>query len=107
MKLITASISKQLAPIGATSEKPASEVLVPLKLFDPCGSGTWFITEFDGEDLMFGLCYIFEPELGYVSFKELQSVRNPFGLGIERDKFWNGKTTLQEVQNAFSKGRCP
>jgi len=36
------------------------------------------------------------PELGYFSLSELQSVKGPLGLGIERDKFF-GKHTLAEV----------
>ena len=37
-----------------------------------------------------------ENELGYFSLKELESLKGPFGLTIERDLFF-GKYTLAEV----------
>jgi hypothetical protein len=37
-----------------------------------------------------------ELELGYFSLDELESVRGPFGLKIERDLYWKPKT-LREV----------
>jgi DUF2958 family protein len=68
-----------------------------LKLFNPAGPGTWLITEIDAEGgLMFGLCDLDMgcPELGYVSLAELTSVRLPFGLKIERDRFFEGRAPL-------------
>ena len=35
-------------------------------------------------------------ELGYVSLKELEEVRGPMGLPIERDLYWQPKT-LEEI----------
>lgn len=64
-----------------------SEVIV--KYFNPCGAGTWLITEGekqeDGDWLFYGYCNIFEWEWGYVTLSELQSVQLPFGLSIERE----------------------
>ena len=64
-----------------------SEVVV--KYFNPYGAGTWLITEAerqeDGDWLMFGYCHIFCWEWGYVLLSELQNLRLPFGLTIERD----------------------
>lgn len=66
-----------------------SEVLV--KYFNPCGSGTWIITEAELQDngdwLLFGYCHIFEWEWGYVLLSELQNLNLPFGLTIERDLY--------------------
>ena len=45
---------------------------------------------------MFGLVDGHEKELGYFSLKELESVRGPFGLPIERDIHWQPKT-LEEI----------
>lgn len=45
MKLITKQIANQIPPIGANSEIPAEEQIAHFKLFNPAGSGTWFITE--------------------------------------------------------------
>jgi hypothetical protein len=67
---------------------------VVVKFFNPMGSGTWLITEGeleDGEWLLYGYCIISEWEWGYVSLKELESIKLPFGLGIERDLYTSGK----------------
>ena len=102
MKLLTKEILKRLPYLYETENKKPSEVKVPLKLFNPCGAGTWYITEFNGEDLMFGFCNLGDDqcaELGYVSLSELKSLRLPFGMSIERDMYWNPDTTLEQVMN--------
>ena len=96
----------KLPPLYANETKPASEVTVPVKLFNPCGAGTWYLTEYDPETkLAFGLCDLGMgfPELGYVSIQELKALHLPMGLSIERDLHWNPKTTLAEV---MAKYRC-
>jgi len=45
------------------------------KFLPPDNNWTWYASEFDGEDLFFGLVSGFEVELGYFSLKELQQVR--------------------------------
>ena len=95
MKLITKEIeAKLLKNIGnAEQDKPY------LKLFNPCGSGTWLITEYDKEDrVLFGLCDLGLgfPELGYVALQELESLKLPFGLTIERDAWFEPDKTLAE-----------
>lgn len=102
MMLITKEIARKLPALYANDGKPAEEVKVPLKLFNPCGAATWYITEMDPESgLMFGWCDLGMgcPELGYVSLDEIKSVRLPFGLSIERDAWWDGNTTLRQVMN--------
>lgn len=84
MKLLTEEIRKQLPKLGSTDGQGGAAV-VQVKFFDPYGSWTWYATEFDGEDMFFGLVDGFEVELGEFSLSELASVRNRFGLGIERD----------------------
>jgi len=68
------------------------EAIVHVKLFDPCGSWTCYITEFsetapDGcKNLAFGLVTgVGEPELGYVDLEEISNVRGRMGIGIEID----------------------
>ena len=59
-----------------------------MKLFTPDGNATWLLTELNPDiDLAFGLCDLGlgEPELGYVSLRELAEVRGPFGLPPECD----------------------
>jgi hypothetical protein len=48
------------------------------------------VTEFDGEDLLFGLVQGLEEELGYFSLSELESVR-VLGLPVERDLYFTPK----------------
>ena len=72
------------------------EAVAYVKFFDPCGSWTWYVTEFDGKDTFFGLVDGNEKELGYFSLSELSSIRCRFGLGIERDLHFRPKK-LSEI----------
>tara|TARA_R110002012_G_scaffold29705_1_gene91252 strand:- start:1015 stop:1335 length:321 start_codon:yes stop_codon:yes gene_type:complete len=97
---ITKAIAGKLQPIGWTDGHDKAEIKVPLKIFNPCGAATWYITEYDpktGE--AFGLCDLGMgfPELGYVSIPEMQAVKGPMGIGLEIDRYWNEDTTLAEV----------
>ena len=107
MKLLTKGLQKQLPPLY--SQEEVEDPIVRAHFFDPCGAANWWITEggivLPGETaeevevyMMFGLCDLGFgfPELGYVSMDELQSVKGPLGLGIERDKYWTPKA-LSEV----------
>ena len=70
-----------------------------VKLFNPTGIGTWYLSELNPEtNVAYGLCEIFEKELGYVSIDELSSYKGAFGLGIERDKYWTPKK-LEALKN--------
>src|SRR3546814_16902582 len=53
----------------------------------PVGSATWLATEMDEDGILFGLADLGFgcPELGSFALAELEAVRLPFGLGIERD----------------------
>ena len=57
-------------------------------------------SEFDGEDIFFGLVIGMEMELGYFSLSELESVRGSLGLPIERDLYFKPKT-LQELREHY------
>ena len=86
MKLITEDIRAKLLANWCDENDEHKPVV---KLFNPAGAATWLITEMDSEnnDILFGLCDLGMgfPELGYVSLKELESVKVFAGLGIERD----------------------
>ena len=66
-----------------------------VKYFNPYGAGTWLIVnavkQEDDDWLLFGYCHIFEWEWGYVMLSELESVKLPFGLSIERELYVTGK----------------
>ena len=96
MKLLTKAIENKLerTPIY-TNEGKGMDAPVIVKYFNPCGSGTWLITEgekqADGDWLLFGYCHIHEWEWGYVMLSDLAKLRLPFGLTIERDLYTGTK----------------
>ena len=60
-----------------------------VRLFNPTGIGTWYISEYDPETrTAFGLADLGYPELGYFDMQELIEFRGRFGLPLERDLFW-------------------
>lgn len=84
-------IPEELLPViprlYATEQVSDPEVYV--KLFTPDSNWTWFLTEYDPEQrLCFGLVKGLDTELGYFSLTELEEVRGPLGLPIERDLHW-------------------
>jgi hypothetical protein len=83
MRLLTASIRAQLPAIYA--QEKTSDPIAYVKFFMPSSDWTWYVTEFDQHDTFFGLVQGIDEELGYFSLRELQEVRNRFGLGVERD----------------------
>jgi len=50
----------------------------------------------DDIDIFFGLVDGFEKELGYFSLSELENLRGPFGLKVERDLYFE-PATLKEL----------
>lgn len=88
MKLLTKAIIKKLPKLYATEGIPLQEKEIVCKFFNPCGAGTWYVIEGqeeDGDFIFFGLVDLHEKEFGYFSLNELQLIKLPFGLTIERD----------------------
>ncbi|KQY28286.1 single-stranded DNA endonuclease [Caulobacter sp. Root487D2Y] len=76
---------RALLLINGAAEVETDHVPV-VKFFNPLGPGRWLVTEMDADgDTLFGLADLGEPELGSFSLAEIQAVRLPFGLTIERD----------------------
>ena len=101
--LLTEELRKKL-PELYECEDQGLNALAQVKFFTPDSNWTWYASEFDGEDIFFGLVSGLEVELGYFSLSELQSVRGPLGLPIERDLYYVPKT-LQELLEKHSRGR--
>ena len=80
--------------LGETESQSAP--LAVIKLFTPDAGWTWFITEYDGQDTLFGLVVGLETELGYFSLAELRQARGPWGLPIERD-LWFTPALLSQL----------
>lgn len=69
------------------------DAVVRVKLFDPTGAGTWYITGYDPDTRIVsgGATLGYGVELGDTSMEELTAVRVRFGLAIERDLYWTPK----------------
>lgn len=90
MNLLTEEIIERFKQYPLYSQDGKGfDSLVLVKYFNPCGHGDWIITEAelqeDGDWMLFGYCHIFEWEWGYIMFSDLQNLKLPFGLTIERD----------------------
>ncbi len=120
MMLLTKEIRKKLPELYSQDGKPHDQIPIIVKFFNPVGAGTWLIWEGsplidEDEDsdtcgqeidfIMFGLCDLGMgyPEIGYVSLNELESVNLPFGLGIERDMYYNSESAA-DVLTKFGLG---
>jgi len=95
VKLLTKKLREDIPPLYSTEDE--DDPVVHAKLFTPDSSWTWYVLEFDGEDLLFGYVIGHYAELGYFSLSGLQKVRGPFGLPIERDLHFE-PTRLSEVR---------
>ena len=102
MKLFTKSIEQRLIKnfeVNKNKEKIVEHKVV-VKLFNPTGIGTWYLTEMNPEtNVAFGLAHIQEKELGYINVAELKEFKGRMGLGIERDRmFESNEKTLKECE---------
>lgn len=105
MKLLTKEIEKRFLKYPLYSQDGKGfDARVIAYFFSPSCFGTWLITEASkneqGDWIMFGYCQGFQGqwEWGYVSLNELSSVRTkPLGLPIEREMYYNGKSTVAEI----------
>ena len=64
MELLPGEVRAVLPPLYSQEEK-GMEAIAPVKFFTPASDWTWYATEYDGEDLCFGLVSGYEVELGY------------------------------------------
>ena len=100
MKLLTKEI-KQALPALYSQDEIKNPVVV-CKFFTPDAGWTWYIVEGseqeDGDWLFFAkvispICP--DGELGSVLLSQLEKVRGPLGLGIERDLYFKPKPLSQ------------
>ncbi len=93
MKLLTKKILKYSQKIWDQSRD--ADPIVFCKFFNPTWAGTWYATEFDEKSgVFFGYVSIFgdwNDEWGSFTLSELESFRWKFGLGIERDIYFEPK----------------
>ena len=104
MKLLPKEIREQL-PLLYSQDGKGGKAVVYVKFFSPDSNWSWMATEGEpvkdptGTEIdfqFFGLVDGHERELGYFMLGELEEVRGPLGLPIERDLYWRPKT-LKEI----------
>lgn len=100
-KLLTKEIQRRLPALYATDGQ-GDDVLVQVKYFTPDSSYTWYALEYDPQQRVF-FGWVIDAnaphfaELGSFSLDELESVRGPWGLPVERDLYFDPKP-LREVK---------
>ena len=104
MKLITKEVEKRLQEYPLYSQDGKKKDAVCVVKFFMCGvSWTWYILEANLEEkILYGITVnpSGECEYGYVSLAELETVKNSWGLGVERDRHF-GPVALSEIEDSY------
>jgi hypothetical protein len=88
MKLLTKANLKALPAQGATIGQ-GMDAIAQVKFFTPDSFWTWYAVEYNPEcKLFYGLVDGFEKEVGYWGLEELEIIKGPFGMKIERDRYF-------------------
>jgi len=103
-KLLTEELRRQLPPLYSQEDK-GGQAVAYVKFFTPDSNWSWWGLEFDGEDTFFGLVEGHVKEFGYFSLRELENVRGPLGLPVERDLYWQPRTLAEIAPELFVKRR--
>jgi len=108
MKIITKAIEQAFAKQGSTSLLQMKDIKIVMKLFGG-GAFTWYFYEKVDDDIYWAFVNLGDPmmaECGTVSMQELLSSKfPPFGLGIERDMYFEPLSmTLQDVYDKVKSG---
>ena len=86
MSLLTDELRSRLPALYA--QEAQADPVVYAKFFLPGTGWTWYVTEGapqENDYLFFGFVVGLESEFGYFRLSELESVRSPLGLSVERD----------------------
>ena len=105
MILFTKTIEKQLqAQYEQASDLDKQKVIC--KIFNPYGSGTWYILNQDpgNPDYLWAIVKLHELEIGSISKSELENIIVLGGLYLERDKFFK-PMPAKEVWNKLLAGQ--
>ncbi len=105
MELMTEELREKFKQFPLYSQDgKMGDAIVVVKYFNPLGAGTWFITEGNkldnGDYELFGYCHLGDDEmaeLGTVMLSELENIKLPFGMTIERDLCMKEDITLKEA----------
>jgi hypothetical protein len=84
LRMFQAALRARGTPALYTQEGRGDDATVFIKLFDPCGSATWHLLEWDGQEEAFGFVTgLHSDEHGYIPLRELAFVAGRLGIGIE------------------------
>lgn len=101
MRLLTPEIASTIPKLYETDGQGATAI-VHAKFFLPGTRWTWYVVEFDGDDLCFGLVIGMETELGYFTISELEDLEASIGRIVERDAHWT-PITMGAVREQIEK----
>ena len=88
MKLLTKEITEK-ATKQYDKGSDMDDQMIVAKFFNPMGDWTWYLMNLDkDEDYAWGIVDGDAVEMGSFSMKELQDIKLPLGLGIERDIYF-------------------
>jgi hypothetical protein len=86
-------------------DKLGLDAVAPIKCFTPDSCWAYYFSEFDGCDLLYGVIIgQQEIEFVFITLSELEKVKGPLGLPIERDFNYEPKT-FKELIEALQKER--
>jgi Protein of unknown function (DUF2958) len=95
MPLLPEDLKARLPPLY--SQEAEDDPMVYAKFFLPGAGWTWYVTEGSPQEeefLFFGFVAGIESEFGYFLLSELEGLRSPLGLPVERDlTFIEGRLT--------------
>ena len=94
MELLTEELKRQLPPLDAI--RHADDPIVHVVFYMPLMDWTWYLMEFDGRGQFYGLEEGDQVKWGMFSLWELQQLRGPFGVEIQRDLDFT-PTPLSEI----------
>lgn len=106
MKLMTKEIEQRLEKFPLYSQDgKGEEATIVCKFFCPINSWTWYVLEaerkYNGDYEFFGIVINGhgDREYGYFLLSELQAIKLPFRMGIERDIYFTPKKVKDVIQN--------
>lgn len=96
MKLLTKELERKIPDVDTACKK--SDPICWAKFFTPWSHWTWYVLGCDKDTkLCFGYVEGDYNEIGSFDLNELEEIRGPFGMRIERDKFFD-PVPLSEVR---------
>lgn len=86
MELMPKALIEKIPALYETEACRLEDKVVQVKFFTPWTNWTWYGIEYDPSDrLAWGLVCGHENEFGYFSLDEIEQIKGPAGLKIERD----------------------